>query len=337
MVSVHGAKNIINLLLDKQYWHIYGKAIRSMLGERTPFYGSADITNYCNLHCSHCYWWMSRNSSMQELSLEGWKHVIDEIFKKRFNVTHVYLLGGEPYLRPDVVELFSNEMYRKCTVITNGTMPIKFFKGIVLYIISVDGPKEVHDMIRGKTYDKIKSNVKEFTSTYGKKGKGFYTTVNMTINTLNYKHVKGMVDEWIDLVEGLVFQFYTPFSENDPLWLPFGDERNAVIDELIGLKKEYPTFILNTIQQLNTSRRPWGVKCPNWMCVAVDAFGRIKSPCSMGSADPNMPQPICERCGCLGNCIAYTYGLRGDPSKEYDIYAKSVNILFGGSLISRHK
>jgi hypothetical protein len=159
----------------------------------------------------------------------------------------------------------------------------------------------------------------------------------MTINTLNYKHVKEMVDEWIDLVEGLVFQFYTPFSENDPLWLPFGDERNAVIDELIGLKKEYPTFILNTIQQLNTSRRPWGVKCPNWMCVAVDAFGRIKSPCSMGSADPNMPQPICERCGCLGNCIAYTYGLRGDPSKEYDIYAKSVNILFGGSLISRHK
>ncbi|MEM2924022.1 MAG: radical SAM protein, partial [Candidatus Nitrosocaldus sp.] len=256
--------------------------------------------------------------------VEGWKYVIDEIFKKRYNVVHVYLLGGEPYLRPDVIELFSNEMYGKCTVVTNATLPIKFFKGIVLYIFSVDGPREVHDMIRGKTYDKVRQNIVEFTSTYGKKGKGFYTTVNVTINSLNYKHVAEMVKEWYGIVEGIVFQFHTPFSENDPLWLPFGRERDALIDELIRLKREHYEFILNTEAQLNVSRRPWGNRCPNWMCIAVDAFGRIKSPCSMGSADPNMPSPICERCGCLGNCLAYTYGLRGDPSKEYDIYARDM-------------
>ncbi|MEM4309590.1 MAG: radical SAM protein [Candidatus Nitrosocaldus sp.] len=324
MVHASDARNIVNMLKDPMYWRIASKAIRSMLGKRSPFYGSVDVTNYCNLHCSHCYWWTSRNSSLQELSVEGWKYVIDEIFKKRYNVVHVYLLGGEPYLRPDVIELFSNEMYGKCTVVTNATLPIKFFKGIVLYIFSVDGPREVHDMIRGKTYDKVRQNIVEFTSTYGKKGKGFYTTVNVTINSLNYKHVAEMVKEWYGIVEGIVFQFHTPFSENDPLWLPFGRERDALIDELIRLKREHYEFILNTEAQLNVSRKPWGNRCPNWMCIAVDAFGRIKSPCSMGSADPNMPSPICERCGCLGNCLAYTYGLRGDPSKEYDIYARDM-------------
>ncbi|MEM2993566.1 MAG: radical SAM protein, partial [Candidatus Nitrosocaldus sp.] len=280
MLHLHDAKNIINMLKDPQYWHISYKAIKSMLGKRSPFYGSADVTNYCNLHCSHCYWWASRNSSLQELSVEGWKHVIDEVFKKRYNVVHVYLLGGEPYLRPDVIELFSNEMYGKCTVVTNATLPIKFFKGIVLYIFSVDGPREVHNMIRGDTYDRARQNIVEFTSTYGRKGKGFYTTVNVTINSLNYKHVAGMVEEWEGIVEGIVFQFHTPFSENDPLWLPFGRERDVLIDELIRLKREYYEFILNTEAQLNVSRKPWGNRCPNWMCIAVDAFGRIKSPCS---------------------------------------------------------
>ncbi|MEM4338615.1 MAG: radical SAM protein [Candidatus Nitrosocaldus sp.] len=193
MLHLHDAKNIINMLKDPQYWHISYKAIKSMLGKRSPFYGSADVTNYCNLHCSHCYWWASRNSSLQELSVEGWKHVIDEVFKKRYNVVHVYLLGGEPYLRPDVIELFSNEMYGKCTVVTNATLPIKFFKGIVLYIFSVDGPREVHDMIRGKTYDKVRQNIVEFTSTYGKKGKGFYTTVNVTISMWQRWLRSGMV------------------------------------------------------------------------------------------------------------------------------------------------
>ncbi|MCS7141978.1 MAG: radical SAM protein [Candidatus Nitrosocaldus sp.] len=334
MLHQHDVKNIINMLKDPTYWHISYKAIRSMLGKRSPFYGSADVTNYCNLHCSHCYWWASRNSSMQELSVEGWKRVIDEIFKKRYNVVHVYLLGGEPYLRPDVIELFSKEMHGKCTVVTNATLPILFFKGIVLYIFSVDGPREVHDMIRGKTYDRVRQNITEFTSTYGRKGKGFYTTVNVTINSLNYKHVARMVDEWEDVVEGMVFQFYTPFSENDPLWLPFGRERDMLIDELIRLKREHYGFILNTEAQLNVSRRPWGNRCPNWMCVAVDAFGRIKSPCSMGSADPDMPSPICERCGCLGNCLAYTYGLRGDPGKEYNVYSRDAyasNSMYGPS------
>jgi len=34
------------------------------------------------------------------------------------------------------------------------------------------------------------------------------------------------------------FQFHTPFMKNDPLWLPFGETRNDVVDRIINLKKK---------------------------------------------------------------------------------------------------
>ena len=40
-----------------------------------PFiYGSADIINVCNLHCSHCYWWKTRRNESDELSIEEVSH-----------------------------------------------------------------------------------------------------------------------------------------------------------------------------------------------------------------------------------------------------------------------
>jgi MoaA/NifB/PqqE/SkfB family radical SAM enzyme len=71
-----------------------------------PFiYGSADIINVCNLHCSHCYWWKTRRNELDELSPEDWRNIIRQTFKKH----HVYvttLVGGEPMMRPEIVRVF---------------------------------------------------------------------------------------------------------------------------------------------------------------------------------------------------------------------------------------
>ncbi|MGD8918120.1 MAG: radical SAM protein, partial [Nitrosopumilaceae archaeon] len=52
-----------------------------LFNKKSPFYGSADITNVCNLHCTHCYWWINRKEN-EELSLDEWKKIIHEKFKK---------------------------------------------------------------------------------------------------------------------------------------------------------------------------------------------------------------------------------------------------------------
>lgn len=315
-------------LLDPQYWVIFGKAINSFFGKKSPFYGHVEITNYCNLKCKHCYWWVNRKDRPDELGEEGWKQVIEKVFKK-YNVTHVWVAGGEPYLRPNIVKLFSEQLPKKSSVVTNGTMPIEFFKGLSVYCISIDGPSDVHNAIRGPSYDQIVKNVKEFTDVHGINGKGFFTAISMTINAWNYKHVKEVVSEWQKLVASMVVQFHTPFSYDDPLWLPYGETRDQVIDELVKIRKENPSFLLNPERHLNTFRKPWGNKCANWTSISVDAFGRVKYPCPLGSAEDDMKSPICERCGCFSNSLVYAYGVKGDPSRDFYMFKPLPVVQFG--------
>src|ERR671922_913138 len=152
---------------------IYGRGITDLLREmpfyisifkkmtayrlfhiKQPMYGSVDVNNVCNLHCSHCYWWLNRNGEEQDMSVEDWRKIIKEVFNKQ----HIFvttLVGGEPTLRPDIIELFCKEMPRRICVVTNATFPLKRYDGLYFYWVSVDGTEKVHDTIRGEgTYAK---------------------------------------------------------------------------------------------------------------------------------------------------------------------------------------
>ncbi|MFW6194503.1 MAG: radical SAM protein [Halobacteriota archaeon] len=83
------------------------KVVRAKSGQRVFFYGSCDITNRCNLKCKHCYWWKNYDGG-GELSIEEFEEVIEENFVKN-NIVQVALTGGEPLLRPEVIELFNEK------------------------------------------------------------------------------------------------------------------------------------------------------------------------------------------------------------------------------------
>ncbi len=59
---------------------------------KSPLYGSADIINVCNLHCEHCYWWLNRKEN-EELTVEQWKKVIDEILNMKSNGYKDYIIN----------------------------------------------------------------------------------------------------------------------------------------------------------------------------------------------------------------------------------------------------
>jgi hypothetical protein len=42
------------------------------------------------------------------------------------------------------------------------------------------------------------------------------------------------------------------------LWLPFGQERNRVVNELIALREKYPDFVINSKKQLMLMKGNWG-------------------------------------------------------------------------------
>lgn len=299
------------------YLHLFIKyAQYKLFNKRSPFYGSADIINVCNLHCTHCYWWLNRKEN-EELTVEQWKEIIDTKFKKN-HVFIITLVGGEPTLRPDVIELFVKEFPKRVSIVSNGTYPLKKYKDLYFYWISVDGTQEIHDTIRGKgAYASTRKNILDYVEKNGNDAwKDIW--ISMTINSLNYKIVPDVIEEWHDYINKIGFQFHTPFTKGDPLWLPFGPERTKVVDDIISMIDKYDDqYIINPKSQLELMKKNWGGKgttpidCPTWAILSVDHMGREKKPCCIGSAEKNSMAPICEDCGLGCYSVLVGYGIRG--------------------------
>lgn len=300
-----------------QYLRLLSKYLGyKCFNKRSPIFGSADIINVCNLHCSHCYWWLNRKES-EELTKQQWKKVIEEKFKKH-HIYMVTLVGGEPLLRQDVVELFAEEFHRRVCVVTNGTFPIPNILGIYFYWVSIDGTKNVHDIIRGNgSWDKTRENVINYVEKNGKMAwKDIW--ISMTINSQNYKTIGNVIEDWQEYSNKIAFQFHTPFMKNDPLWLPFGKERDAVIDEIISYKENgFNDYVANPKKHLELMKKNWGGKgttpldCPTWAILSVDHLGREKSPCCIGSSEKESMKPICEDCGLGCYSVLVSYGMKG--------------------------
>jgi len=186
---------------------------------------SIDITNRCNLKCKHCYF--LRQNYKAELDDNNWLNKIS---------------GGEPLLRKNLIEK-GMKFFRYNLIITNGTIPLPDWPNVV-FEVSVDGTKKFHEMIRGKSYDKIKQNIDR---------KNLHINIACIINKLNYKYLRDMVEEWSKTkVRGIHFGFYSPTKTDsiDNLWIDF-KLRDKIIEEIRLLKKEYGNFILPTDQVLD--------------------------------------------------------------------------------------
>lgn len=285
---------------------------------KQPIYGSVDVNNICNLHCKHCYWWLNRKED-QDMTAEDWRKIIKTTFHKH-HLINTTLVGGEPTLRPDIIQVFCDEMPRRVCVVTNATFPLKRHDGLYFYWVSIDGTEKVHDSIRGEgTYAKTRKNILDYIAGPNRHGKPAWKDIwlSMTINSLNYMTVEDLVEEWQDKVNKIGFQFHTPFAKGDPLWLPYGDKRNEVVDEIIALKKRYPDFVINSSKQISLMKGNWGgvgttpVDCPSWAILSLDHMGRVKQPCCIGSADAKSMKPICEDCGLGCYSVLVAQGIRG--------------------------
>jgi len=302
------------------YVDIFGKLIGIKLFHSRPaLYGSADIINVCNLHCSHCYWWLNRKEDNLDLSPEDWRKTIRSTFKKQ-KLFVVTLVGGEPTMRPDIIDVFCDEMPRRICVVTNGYFPLRRIKNLYFYWVSLDGTQKAHDAIRGKgSYAKTKSNILEYIDGPPRNGKPAWKDIwiSMTINSINYSTAIELAEEWNGKVNKIGFQFHTPFMKGDPLWLEFGSLRNDLVDRLIALRKRHPDFVINSEKQLSLMKGNWGgngsipVQCPTWAILALDHSGRVKQPCCIGSADVQSLRPICEDCGLGCYSVLVANGIRG--------------------------
>jgi MoaA/NifB/PqqE/SkfB family radical SAM enzyme len=255
------------------------------------------------------------------MSVEDWRRIIREKFNKQ-HILLTTLVGGEPTLRPEIIQVFCEEMPKRVCVVTNATFPLRRYDGLYFYWVSMDGTQHIHDKIRGEgTYGKTKRNILDYIAGPDRNGKPAWKEIwiSMTINLQNYATIEELVEEWRGKANKIGFQFHTPFVKGDPLWLPYGEKRNDVVDKLIALKKKYPDYVVNPVRQITLMKGNWGgvgtapVGCPSWAILSLDHMGRIKQPCCIGSADAkNSMKPICEDCGLGCYSILVAQGIRGN-------------------------
>ena len=125
---------------------------------------SFTITNKCNLSCKVCGQWGARGylkdaagkDPLAELPVDVWKRLVDEVAAHAGAV--IAIRGGEPFLYPGIIELLSyiKEKGLFVSMDTNGSLLSRYAEDIVRLKIdhitlSVDGPEEVHDRVRGVT------------------------------------------------------------------------------------------------------------------------------------------------------------------------------------------
>jgi MoaA/NifB/PqqE/SkfB family radical SAM enzyme len=107
--------------------------------------------NRCNCRCSMCDIW--RTANVQEIAAEDLERQLDSIDQLR--VQWVVFSGGEPLMHSHLWRLCAmlREREIRTTLLSSGLLLSRHATSIVEYfddvIVSLDGPAEIHDRIRG--------------------------------------------------------------------------------------------------------------------------------------------------------------------------------------------
>ncbi len=115
-----------------------------------------NVTRACNLNCIHCYARAVERTHDKELTHDQGIALIDDLAD--FGVPVLLFSGGEPLMRPDLVDLASYAVKKgmRAVISTNGTLitPNKAEElkqiGLSYVGVSLDGMAEINDRFRGK-------------------------------------------------------------------------------------------------------------------------------------------------------------------------------------------
>lgn len=263
-----------------------------LFGLPRNMFGSIDVTQKCNLRCKHCYFF-EHDQPERALGGDDWVALLESWKRTRsrweFPFFQCSWVGGEPLLRPAVVER-CRRFFRYNLVVTNGTLRLPDWSDVDFYV-SIDGDEEVHEDLRRRKgiYRTIKQNVLAHAPG---------VTISYCITRQNAHCIESTVREWAPIARGFTFDFYTPMEGvDDDLWIPL-PQRDAIVDRLLALRREYPQRFRVTERALRLMVSDLaGTVTHDCLfsrkAFAYTALGQPKAKCMMGE------KADCARCGCI--------------------------------------
>lgn len=195
-------------ILFEQLFLSFKDLLNLFIRKKNPISIVHFVTEVCNLNCGHCF---IEKSSIVPKEYELSTDEFDKVsFSFNKYLKNVIITGGEPFLRKDLSEIclsYANNTSIKTILIpTNGWFvdELKIFIDTfhnkcrrdsvrVYFVISLDGPREIHDRLRAQNglyekalafYDCIKSYNNPM----------FIPNIQLTITDLNYSYADDFYD-----------------------------------------------------------------------------------------------------------------------------------------------
>lgn len=158
-----------------------------------------NVTRTCNLNCIHCYARATKDKNDMELSSEQGLSLIDDLAS--YGVPVILFSGGEPLMRPDLVELAHHAVKSgmRAVISTNGTLITREKSndlkeiGLSYVGISLDGMEAINDRFRGRkgAFQDALKGIKNCQEA------GLKVGLRFTINRINANEI----DDIFDLLE----------------------------------------------------------------------------------------------------------------------------------------
>ncbi len=218
-------------------------------GEHIPPFLIASITSSCNLHCAGCFARANHSCSDEkaygELTADEWKSIFEDA--RDMGMSFIFLAGGEPMIRRDIIEKAAEIPEILFLVLTNGTLMndsyIALFEKArnLIPIFSIEGDEGQTDERRGsgiyKSLIRAMDRIKENRLICG---------ASVTVTTENLSEV--VSDNFISVLQErgckVVFYIeYVPVTDESSKLAPKDAERDFLKNKLTALRKQYSEML----------------------------------------------------------------------------------------------
>jgi len=223
------------------------KELGRELGFHPPSVMLFSITQKCNFNCPGC--WAHNYEAKGDLSFEEWEKVLTEA-RDEIGIHIMPIVGGEPFARPDLLDLIAKFPDCAFVIYTNGSLiddkAIQRMQelGNVYPMISLNGWRETNDAVRGEgTFDMVMEKMDKLREA------GIIFGASLTATSKNAHEIAS--DEFLQMLshKGAMWSWtfhYVPVGENpDPSLLTTPEQREMIRLANLNARNTLPMFTVD--------------------------------------------------------------------------------------------
>jgi len=278
-----------------------------------PYKLNLIVTYRCNSRCRTCNIWKVYLDDPKKASDELKTDEIQQVLKSvKDDLLWLNLTGGEPTLRADLTDLitYASEECRKLSVInfpTNGLTPEKtsgiceeiinsIRKDLNLYLtVSIDGPPEVHDDIRG-VKGAFSRAIETFNLVKAIENRNLHVGFQFTLSKYNIQVAYDFVKQLVDMGPLIVTvahraELFKNIEAEDVIASP--EKMASTLRQIYKVFKSFPSNPLQSLlPRMYVKFAVQYVRHPNEMVLpcassyatcTIDPYGKVR-PCPYMSA-----------------------------------------------------